>query len=117
MSLFEDLFAESAAELFEQLGEKVVYWPGSGSPRTITAIVKRLPPAPIPEVANQVAARATVKVFSDPTTPLYGGISQTEIDTGPDQIELAMLKGRATQRLAFGRIAKNAAGLLVIELQ
>lgn len=89
MTAFDQRFkARCAPKLLERFGEPVVYHPRSGPPRTITAIVTRMPPEQLVQT-DGVAPRATLEVLNDE----IDGIASRLYDKGGDKVQIALRVG------------------------
>mgnify|MGYP007100062069 FL=1 len=93
MTTFSDRFVSVGLPLLmAEMGERVVYRPLNGKPRTITAIVDRNPPEAV-SGTEAPTFNYTVTVIADMQAATYGGIEAIEIDTGGDKIDLAPRRG------------------------
>ncbi len=114
MTVFGDRMASLGLPLLmAQLGEKVVYKPRDGRPRTITAIVDRQPPEQVSGV-DAPTWSYRVKVIANMQAATYGGIELTEINTGGDQIELAPRRGGTVSARTVAVVLESDAGTLVL---
>lgn len=87
------MFADDAQATFrahlEGWGETVVYRPRGGVPRPVTALVDRSPPA-IPAGGLETVTPNLVLTFE---ADAVRGVLPAELDTGGDQVEVALRKG------------------------
>ncbi len=111
--------ASDAALFLGDFGESIVYKPRptqavpSPAPRTITAIVDREPPAFLLE-ANGLAVPTVHIIVRNSATM---GISSDEIDTGGDQVDVALRLGQAATTKRIVRIVQQDAGILRLEVR
>lgn len=100
--------------LTRQFGETIVYYPRDGSDgRPVQAKVSRNTLEIIQETGDITSQALVVMVENDSCR----GISSDEIDTGGDEIAVALRDGLPTQRRAIARVLGDHAGLLRILIQ
>lgn len=99
--------------MMHQFGETVVYYPRSGGSRTITAHVRRNTMEIIQETGDLASQALIVTVPNDTCK----GISSDEIDTGGDEIAVALRVGLTTQRRSVARILSDHNGMTRILVQ
>lgn len=75
--------------LLSQFGEPILYLPSGGGRRTVQAIVDRDPPAVFDASGNAVLRTAVIRVHNSCRV----GISSQELNTGTDEIEIALMVG------------------------
>lgn len=109
---FAQIFKRTGARnLLAQFGEAegVVYYArGSGTPRSISAIVTRNKPDIINEVGDVVSQYISVRVLDDETD----GISATEIDSGLDMVDVALRTDGKRQRRAIVMVTDTSCGMV-----
>jgi hypothetical protein len=115
MSDWDDIWKESAREMIAALGgERVVYTPTGGRPRTILALVDRQPVATYGEEQNGIAPKMTVQVENHPTR----GIDAARIGYDGDTITVAYAPGDTAQawivRRSPDRQGQDAAFLVLV---
>jgi len=110
---FDKELVATAAELLNIFGETVVYYPSGRLQRTILAIVTRQDNEKLPDLPHGRGPNITIAVANNSTI----GIASSEIDTGLDQIELAVRIGQVKQNRPFARIIAQDAGFLKLEVR
>jgi len=111
---FDDRFAESGFDsLLVDHGERVEYHPQAGGSRFISAIVERDPPAVFSAGGELVHAKFSVSVLDDKTL----GISSYELNTGGDEIALAIRKGKLRTRRVIIQMNDDAGGVLTLAVE
>jgi hypothetical protein len=111
--------AADGALFLADFAETIVYKPRptqtvpSPAPRTITALVDREPPAFLLEADGLAVPTVHVIVRNSATT----GISSSEVDTGGDQMDVALRLGQAAATKRIVRIVSHDAGLLRLEVR
>ena len=109
-TLMDDIAADSAT-FVNEFAESVVYRPYGGTERTILAIVNRFPVDQLVGVSESFLPRIVLTVRNNNTV----GISSTEIETGGDQIDVAMRYGDTPQTISILRVVKSDAALVTFE--
>lgn len=106
-SVFHQQFAAVAVPmLLSQFAESVVYYPFSGEPRPIEAIMEREQVQLNPEDGDTLTPVFIVHVYNNRTT----GISSDELNVGGDRIELSVRVGDApTLRTVMRLLGHNGA--------
>lgn len=111
----KDMMAEDALNVFcnvSDFAETVVYYPRSGTPRSIDAVVIRDQITAVAEDGNQTnLATWRVHVANDTTL----GISSTELDTGGDMISLSPRDGQQPKRKSILQLLLQDNAMLVLE--
>jgi hypothetical protein len=102
-----------ALGLLRQFGESVTYYPLAGGSRSVTAMVLRDELSVVPELGDVQSQSIVVRVLNNSTT----GISSTEIETGGDEIAVALRLGEASVRRAIVRVQADSTGFLRLLLQ
>jgi hypothetical protein len=109
---FAQIFKRTGARnLLAQFGESegIVYYPrGSGSPRSISAIVTRNNPDIISEVGDVISQYLFVRVLNDETS----GISATEIDSGIDMVDVALRTDGHRERRPIVKVTDTSGGMV-----
>lgn len=111
MSDFDDQFSASFTDLLDMYGQSVVYRPGGGTPRTITAIVNNAPPEPTPGIDNAPVAKCIVRALSDASNATYGGIDPAAVDTGRDKIDVPLRSGGTAYTLRVTQVQNDNGGV------
>ena len=113
MSLQDQIVADAATVFcnVDDFAEVVTYWPRSGSPRTIAAVVIREQTAVLEQDVQTNAPVFQVHVANSLTL----GISSTELDCGGDQIELAPRDGKPPERRSITEVLEQDRGMLVLQ--
>jgi hypothetical protein len=94
LSDFDQLLIDTAPEFASGFGERIVFTPRSGIPRTIDAIVDRSPPMRVNAAGQVVTPKMTIQVVNDATA----GISSAQLDAyGNDKATLALRIGGEAQ--------------------
>ena len=112
-SEFDQELIDTAAEHLTTFGETVTYYPKAGGSRSITAVVSRQPPGSLDGAPHGHAPRLSVHVKNDATA----GISSAEIDTGGDELNLAVRIGEAAENRRITKILNMDHGMLELELR
>ena len=114
-SNFAKQFAQAASQrMVTWFGEEVTYYPrGGGKPRKIMAKVYRSPMAIIEETGEVPSQEFMVMVKSS----TCDGISSTEIDTGGDELEVALRVDAPPQRRSIARVVTDHNGLVKFMVQ
>lgn len=116
MTAFDEMFAAAGLEAqLTMFGEKIVYRPLNGMPRTITAIVQRNPPQELPGMDQGRAPRFVIEAANDPFYPVFGGISSAEIETGGGKVDVAERKGEKPKTKAITKLLSDVAGMSQFE--
>jgi len=114
MTTFDTRYAARALpKLLANFGEPVVYYPRSGKPRTITAIVDREPPQSGGDFDEHRGPRFSVEVTNDQ----QDGIASDCIDIGGDRLEFAQRKGGTAVKMSIVQIENQDAGMLRLEVR
>lgn len=114
MSRFAQQFRRGAApNLQRQFGETVVYYRADGVTRSISGIIQRDPLAIIQELGGTIGASVIVEVRNSETL----GISSAELDTGGDQIGVALRVGEAASVRSIVRVLSDSGAYLRLALQ
>lgn len=114
MSRFALQFRRGAAlNLQRQFGETVVYYRADGVTRTVTAIVQRDPLAIIQELGGTIGASLILEFQNSETL----GISSEELDTGGDQVGVALRVGEAASVRSIVRVLSDSGAYLRLALQ
>lgn len=113
MNAFDDLYAAAAVpSQMAMQGEPVVYVPRDGAERPITlAIVDRSPPERTGP-NGMVAYKIELTVPND----LASGITSAELDTGGDQVRLALENGGDIQLRRITNRIQDSGGMLVVAI-
>ena len=112
-SKFDQELIDSAAHLVDTCGESVTYYPKAGGSRAITAIVNRGQPGGLDGPPHGAAPRLIICVENDSTS----GISSDEIDTGGDEVKVAVRIGETAQKRRITKIVTMDAGMMELELR
>jgi hypothetical protein len=111
---FATQFKKTAARgLLRQFGEAVTYYPAAGGSRSITAMVLRDELSTVPELGDVQSQSIVVRVLNDSVL----GISATEIETGGDEIGVALRLGETAERRAIVRVQADSTGIVRLLLQ
>lgn len=111
---FASHFKKTGARgLLYQFGEPVVYYPLTGSSRAVTALVTRDELTVIAETGDVQSQSLTIRVLNDSVL----GIASTEVETGGDEIAVALRLGETRVRRAIVRVEADSTGLLRVLLQ
>lgn len=102
-----------ARGLLYQFGESITYYPVAGGSRIITGMVLREELTVVGELGDVQSQSIVVRVLNDSTN----GISSTEIETGGDEIGVALRLGEAAERRAIVRVQADSTGFLRLLLQ
>ena len=114
MSNFSDMFSLYGSQPhIDNFGEDVVYYPRSGGQRTIKAKVYRSPMQFINETGELPSQELIVTVKNSDCD----GISSTEIDTGGDELGVALRQGSELQRRSIARVIKDHNGMVKFMVQ
>lgn len=90
------------------MGETVGYYNRDGDPvRNVSALVERGTPEIMAETGDVTTQAVIVRVDNDATT----GIASTEIDTGGDEISVALNEGDTAQRRQVARVLSTHGGM------
>lgn len=114
-TVFARLFKRTGGpNLTRQFGEYVTYYPRDGSDgRRVKAMVERGTLEIIAETGDVTSQAIIVRVENDDRC----GISSDEVDTGGDEIEVALRIGVTAQRRAIVRVLNDNAGLVRVLCQ
>lgn len=101
--------------LLRQFGdvEPLVYYPRSGSSRDINAIVERGTLEVITETGDITSQAIVIRVLNTAT----GGITSDEVDTGGDEIKVALRIGLTPERRALVRVLDDSGGMIRVLCQ
>lgn len=110
---FDQELIDSAADMVDTCGESVTYYPKGGGSRAITAIINRGQPGDLDGPPQGVAPRLIIHVANDSST----GISSNEIDTGGDEVKVAVRIGETVQSRRITKIVTMDAGMMELELR
>ena len=114
MSRFATQFRRGAApNLQRQFGETITYYRADGVTRSITAIIVRESLAIIQELGGTIGANLIIEVQNSDTL----GISSSELDTGGDQIGVALRVGEAASVRSIVRVLSDSGAYLRLALQ
>lgn len=105
--------ARGLPTLLSRFGEPVTYYPRSGKPRNILAIIDRDPPQSGGDFDEHRGPVFTVEVANDQ----QDGIASDCIDLGGDRIEFAQRKRGAPAKMSIVQLADQDAGMLRIEVR
>lgn len=95
------------ANLLRQFGEWIVYLPrAGGKPRRIFARVVRNDPSIISETGEVVGQNITITVENSVTT----GILATEIDSGGDEVQVAIEEGGELVTRSIAKVLNDSNG-------
>lgn len=110
-SVFDSQFAASAFPgLLDTFGESITYWPGTGSPRAITAIIDRDPPVIMDGAGNAVKPKATIQVANSASL----GVLSREVDSGRDEISYPVQIGSSPTRVSVSVLEASSGGVTVL---
>ena len=112
-SEFDQALIDTAAEFTDTFAESVTYYPKAGGSRAISAVVTRQQPAEVDGAPHGHAPKLSVHVINDATT----GISSAELDTGGDEINVAVRTGDTATRRRITKIISIDAGMMELELR
>jgi hypothetical protein len=104
---------KEAMDQIAAFGESVVYYPSSGTGRTIEGIVTRSGPMELQGFPAGRSELLQVSVANDAVS----GISSAEIDTGTDFIEVAARLGDTAKKRRVLRIVSQDYGMMTLEVQ
>lgn len=105
--------ADDVLGTIADFGESVVYRPRCGAPRTVGAIVERLPAEMFADVGVSGPV-IQITVANDPTT----GISSAELDLGRDQVDVAVRVGGEAETRPIGAIVgPHDRGAITLEVR
>lgn len=104
---FQDLALD---DLFAEHGETVTYLPYGGSPRIVTAIVNRNPPAQIPGMEAQ-NERFLVTFENSAST----GLATSELKVQGDAVYFAKRQGGTVVKVPIHRMVGDDGGTTVVE--
>jgi len=107
------LASESLTFLVTLGGEEITYLPAGGGSRTIDAIVNRDQPTELGDAPHGHAPLAVIVVRNDATA----GISSAEVDTGGDQVRLAVRLGKDPQDRRITKIISQDSGMMQLEVR
>jgi hypothetical protein len=111
-SVFHQQFAAVAAPmLLSHFAETVVYYPFSGEPRTIEAIIEREQVQLNPEDGDILTPVFMVHVLNDRTR----GVSSDELNVGGDKIELSVRVGDKPTLRTVMRLMGHAGSMIDLE--
>ena len=105
---------------FDAHGESITYRPRAGVPRLVLAVVQRMdeaqsqqgsPSAMAPNIEIWVQ-NAETAIADD----VYGGISEDEVDTGGDQVDLPVRRGQTAQTRRVAEVLNADAGMLHLRI-
>lgn len=105
---FAQIFKRTGvANLLRQFGEWIVYLPrAGGKPRRIFARVVRNDPSIISETGEVVGQNITITVENSVTT----GILATEIDSGGDEVQVAIEEGGELVTRSIAKVLNDSNG-------
>ena len=112
-SEFDQALIDTAAEFADTFGESVTYYPKAGGSRAITAVVTREQPAQVDGAPYGHTPKLSVQVINSATT----GISSAEINTGGDEICIAVRAGETAERRRITKIVSMDHGMMELELR
>ncbi len=99
MTQFDEYFVDAFEVLGTEFGEKIVYHPRCGKPRTIEdAIVDRRPPEQWDAAGSAVTPLLTISVQNQNDDEVTG-ITHEEIDDGDEVLVAIRAKGKPERRL------------------
>lgn len=102
------------AAQFARFGEAAQYLKhGVETPRDITVIVDREPPEDLAAAPGVPTPRIELHVRNDATH----GIAATELNRGADQVSFAWRLGGEVKTYQIGRLMRQDAGVLVLEIR
>lgn len=93
-------------------GEKIVYRPFGGIPRSITAIVNRDPPESLAGVPGAVAPRLTIEALDHP----WEGIPAGTVLINGDKVDVRLKKGGPITTETVTNVIRDDAGSVEIEI-
>lgn len=113
--LMDNLSDGPMDSLLDQFGESIVYAPYGGSARTISAIVRRAVPEPVPGVSSGrlSATVLTITVWNDTTS----GIGNAEISAHGDTVTVAVREGDTPRALPILQIIKQTPAWQTFEVR
>jgi hypothetical protein len=117
MTDYDSLFAQMGVPILEEkFGEPLIYFPRGKSPRPITGTVERGEIEQVSGQDNVFAQRLTVSVPNS-----AAGIWSGDIDTGGDEIEVALRLGATDaafgpKRRRIARLVSDHSGMTVFEV-
>ncbi len=118
MSEFDDELIATGPEFLTVFGEAVKYLPHPPPPppdneRDIVMIIQRGSPDDLDGAPHGHAPLLTGWCLNNNVT----GIAMSEIDTGGDQVKVAVRTGKTAQDLRITRVLQEDAGMLKLELR
>ena len=115
MTRFATQFAGTGARnLIKQFGETVGYYNAAGGPvRNVSAIVERRESVIIAEVGDLNGQFVIVRTLDDSTD----GIASSELNTGGDEISVALRVGTTAERRSVARVLNNDNGMTRVLVQ
>ena len=114
MSPFQKMFSlYASSRQMANFGETVIYYPRNGGQRTIVATVYRGAMAIIEETGEIPSQEIMVTVKNS----TCDGISSTEIDTGGDELAIALRVGSEPQRRSIARVINDHNGMVKFMVQ
>ena len=98
--------------LIRQFGESIVYYAGgTGAGRTIDAIIDR-EHSVVSDIGEVIGFVTLIQVRDSSTL----GISAAEIDTGDDEVSVALRTGKDVQRRQIVRVVSTDNGMVQFEI-
>lgn len=92
-------------------GESIRFYPGSGRPRMIQAMVDRNPPERMAAGAQAPEIEIVVENHA------VRGIASNELDTGADAVEIAARIGGPTSRRMIARMVDHDEAMMTLEIR
>lgn len=110
MSEFSEAFTTAFEDLLTEFGDETTYRFGSGSTRTVDAIITTDPPELQPE-GEAPAVRALVRLRASTTTR---GVTADEVTTGRDRVDVVLRDGEAATAVTVGQVVGDSNGVLTL---
>lgn len=110
---FDQALIDTAEDFQTVFGDTVTYKPRGGGTRSISAVITRERPEGLDGAPHGHAPVVTIEVINDSTT----GISSDEVDTGGDNVNLAVRLGDTPQDRPIVNIISTDAGMMRLELR
>jgi hypothetical protein len=106
---FASQFKRTAVpNLVRQFGESIEYHAGGSSGRSVDAIVVRDPIAILAEIGEALTGAMIIRVSNSN----IDGINSTNIDTGTDRVEVALIADGPKELRSIVRVLSDSNGFL-----